>query len=93
MALQIERGRVLNVGPIDAPVAEKGPNRSDRGEEFTLFDREGANRKIDGRALLQEQQGFEQSERVFAAGYADCNAVAFPDHAESADCLPDFTQN
>jgi hypothetical protein len=48
---------------------------------------------VDGGALLEKQQRFEEREGIFAAGDADGYTVAFANHAETADGFADFTQD
>ena len=43
------------------------PIGSNRTQKFALLDGERADREIDRRALLQQQQRFEHGERILAA--------------------------
>jgi hypothetical protein len=90
---QIERGFVLNVSPIDSARAQVLAYRLNGGQELALLDRESANTEINGRTLLQNQQGFEQRQRVFASGQTNGNPIAMANHAEFADGLADFVEN
>ena len=48
--------------------------------------------KSDGRAFGQQQQRFQQRERILAARQRHGNAVAIANHFEPADRLADFAQ-
>ncbi len=83
----------MYIGPINATRFEEFANGMNGGEKFALLDGEGLNGKRNGRALLHEQQRLQEGERIFAAGYANGDAVALTDHAEAADGFADLTQD
>ncbi len=89
---EIEGGVVAEVGPRDASLLEICAERFDGPEKFSLFDGEGADGEIDGRALLQEQESLEQSGGVLAAGEGDGDSIAITDHFEFGDSFPDLAE-
>ena len=80
------------VGPVDAARLQIFPHRLEWPQEFPLLDCESTNGEANGRAFLQQQQGFEQRERIFAARNANCDAIAIANHAEARDRLAHFAE-
>ena len=89
---QTQRRIVGVIRPFYAEPFDVLADGLDGAEELALFDREGADGKTDRRALLQQQQGFEQGERVLTARERHGYAIAIADHLESADGFPDLAQ-
>jgi hypothetical protein len=90
---QVERWSVLHVSPVDTARPEILADRLYRREELALFNGERADVEIDGRALLQNQQRFEQRHGILAAGHAYGDAISIADHAELADGFADLAKN
>lgn len=80
------------IGPIDAALLQIFSEGFDGTQEFALFHGEGADGEVDGRSFGEQQQGFEQSERILAAGERYGHAIAIADHFEPADGFTDFAQ-
>lgn len=55
-----------------------------------MFDGKGADGEVDGGALTQQKEGFEEAEGVFAAGKADGDAIALANHLEAGHGLADL---
>jgi hypothetical protein len=85
--------RVFDICPIDAAALQEDSYRMNGREKFALFYGEGAHREVDGSALLQPQQSFEQRERILAARYTHGDAVAFANHLEATNGLAHLAQN
>ena len=90
---KVERRAIFDIGPINPAIAEEGTHGLNRREKFTLFDGEGADRKVNRCALLKKQQGFQQSNGIFTAGEADCHTIAFADHTKAADGFAYFAED
>ena len=80
------------IGPVDAALFQVFAQGLNGTQEFALFHGKGAHGKFDGRFFREKQQGFEQSERILAAGERHGDAIAIADHFESADSFADFAQ-
>ena len=66
--------------------------RLDGPQKLPLLHGERADRKLDRRALLQQQQSFEQRRGILAAGERHRHAIAIADHLKAMDSLADFAQ-
>lgn len=80
------------IGPVDPALLQVFAQRLNGTQEFALFHGEGADGEFDGRFFRKQQQGFEQRERILAAGERHGYAIAIADHFESADGFADFAQ-
>src|SRR5262249_39059845 len=89
---QPEGRPVVIVGPVDAAAFQIVSQGFDGAQKFTLLHREGAHGKIDRRALREQQQRFEQCERILASREGHGDPVPVPDHAESMNRLTDLPQ-
>lgn len=90
---QTKRRCIFDIRPIHAPAAQERSDRMNRSQKLPLLNREGADGKIDGCALLQQQQRFEKRQRIFAARNPDSYPIALPDHPESANRVAGLPQN
>jgi len=88
-----ERRAVDAQGPVHAAAGEVFAERLDGLQELALVDGEGTDGKVDGGAVAQQQQGFEQRERVLTAGKTHGDAIAFPDHFEPGYGFAHFTED
>lgn len=79
-------------GPVNAALFQILSQRLNGAQELSLLDGEGADRELHRRSLLKQQHGFEQGERVFAAGERHGHAVALANHFEAADGFADLVQ-
>lgn len=89
---EAEGGGVAEAGPGDSFFAQVFADGLDGAQEFTLLDGEGADGEVDGGAFLEQDEGFEQREGIFAAGEGDGHAIAVADHLEAVDRLADLAQ-
>src|SRR5579872_256492 len=64
---QTQRGIIAKVSPSDAPLPQVVTERLDGPEKLPLFHGERANREFDGSSLGEQQQGFEERERILTA--------------------------
>src|SRR5580698_2419137 len=80
------------IGPIDAASFQVLAHGFERAQEFSLLDREGADGEADRRALLQQEEDFQEGERILAAGKRHGNTVAIANHLKSRDGLAHFAQ-
>src|SRR5579863_923390 len=85
-----ERRPVLDIRPIHAALLQILAQRLDGTQKLALFHRERTHRKIHRRALRQQQQRFEQRERILATGQSNRDAIAVPDHLEPRHGLAHF---
>ena len=85
-------GAILKILPFDATSAQILAEGFDGGEKLALLNGERGDRKLNGRAFLEGQEGFEQSHGVLAARQANGNAVAVTNHVELFDSLAHFSK-
>src|SRR5690349_10436680 len=89
---QLQGWLVLHVGPRDSPPLEPFAQWLDRAKKLTLLHGERAHAELDGGAFLQKQQCIEERDRILAAGHTDSDTIAVLNHVETADRLPNFSQ-
>jgi hypothetical protein len=89
---EADGGIIAVEGPIDAACPEILADGFDGAQEFSLLNGERANGKIDGRALLQEQEGFQHGHGILTAGDGGGHAIAFANHAETLDSFANLPQ-
>src|SRR5262249_4773665 len=89
---QPEGGPVVIVDPVNAAAFQVLAQRFNGAQELTLLHGEGAHGKIDWRALREQEQRFEQGQRILASREGHRDPVPVPDHAEPMNRLTDFPQ-
>ena len=89
---QPQRRLIAIVSPFHAALLQVLAQRLDGPQEFALFHGEGAHREVDGRALGQQQQRFQQRYGVLAARERHGHPVAVANHLEAVDGLSHLAQ-
>src|SRR5579883_1526577 len=86
-------GRLVpEIGPFDPAGAQILAEWLDRAKEFALLHGERGYLEVDRRAVLEQEQDFEQGNGVLAPGDAYGHAIAVPDHLKPGDRLANLAQ-
>lgn len=80
------------IEPLNPHGFEVLADRLDGPQELALLHRERADGEIDGRAFGVQQQGFEEGQRVLAAGNGHGYAIAITNHLETMDRFTGLAQ-
>src|SRR5438874_10127907 len=90
---EIERWLVMDIGPINTTRLQIFADGLNGREKFALLDSEGADAEVDGGTFLQDEQNFEQRDRIFAARKAHSDTIALTNHVKALDRRTDFAEN